>query len=525
MRKTMKIIETLYRQNLQSGKQNMKYRYLERYFQDTAVSNFCFLKLKVNLELKGAMVSGSLDKIGNTGSTYGVLYDQDFKEIKKIIDIIRYSKVYAFSQMDIDRDTKHEIIKILNEDIEGALIPLFLKCEKNPDSLELLMVYISESIPDMDLIKEALLEGTINRKFPVLVGVIMAETVSINPLPQFKDNLDKLSPMVSSDENVFNYIMKRLKFPDSRTFLTIANTKYESQENCGEVVLYKVINTKHYDLDLFSPEIKNFVPDPNDTNIAGLENGCKIEFKEACAMNWENAREVRKYLEMSSKEMPLVIAGFFRDFPNDFGAKVETNWKVYGLAGSDLKTYDAKVSFHGGRGFDIGFQYEWIFYDGVSYQFFRKGVENDIITEQINNVNFLTSQEKELIVAIIKEASKQHHGTMLVFHKEAKKEAERLGKCGRALELEPFYIQNEIRNLVQLASIDGALMIDFNGMCYALGAILDGNASENSKRGRGARYNSGLAYVDTQYQLDNSCLVVVISEDGSIDVLVCQKDK
>lgn len=30
----------------------------------------------------------------------------------------------------------------------------------------------------------------------------------------------------------------------------------------------------------------------------------------------------------------------------------------------------------------------------------------------------------------------------------------------------------------------------------------------------------GLAYVDTQHKLGNNCLVVVISEDESIDILV-----
>ena len=166
------------------------------------------------------------------------------------------------------------------------------------------------------------------------------------------------------------------------------------------------------------------------------------------------------------------------------------------------------------------FKNERILYDGVRFQYFRNYIKNDITNEQIVNVNFLSDEQKKLISNIINKASKQNHGTMLVFHANASEEAQRLGKCGRALELYPIQIQNEIKNLVQITSIDGALMIDFDGMCYALGAILDGNASENSKRGRGARYNSGLAYVDTQKKLGRDCLAVVISEDESIDILV-----
>lgn len=522
----MKIIETLYKHYLRKNEKCvMKYKYLDRYFKDTTTDNFCFLELSAYFDLSGEMVSESIRKVGNTNYTYSVSSDPDTSQIRKIINIVKYTKVYTFSKIHFDSDMKQGIINLLNEDVVGVLIPVFIKRDENPDALNLLMFYMDESIPDILATKEALVAGEFYQRFPILAGMIMAETISVSPLPTFKDTLNELKPLVSSDENVFNFIMHKLQFPDSRTFLTVANAKYESQENHGKLVLYKVINIIHHNLDWLSPEMMNFKPNPDDTNISGLEKGCKIKFKEACALNWRNAREVRKYLEMSDEDMPLVIAGFFRDFPNDMGATVETNWKVYGLAGIDLKGYDAEVSFQGDKGFKIRFQYEQIFYDGVSYHFLRRGVENDIITKQVDNVHFLTDKQKVLIVSIIKEASKQHHGTMLVFHEEAKKEAERLGKCGRALELEPIYIQKEIQSLVQLASIDGALMISLDGICYALGAILDGNASEDSKRGRGARYNSGLAYVNTQYKLDNSCLVVVISEDESIDVLMCEDDK
>ena len=517
----MKIIETLYERYLRKNEMCvMKYKYLERYFKGITTDNFCFLELNVSFESGGKIISESVRKVGNTNHTYGVQHGPDISQIREIINVVKYTKVYTFSKILFDADMKQKVINLLNADVAGVLLPVFLKRDENPSALKLLMFYMDKSMPDISAVKEALMEGKFYQRFPVLAGLIMAEVVSVNPLSTFESNLTELKPLVSSDENVFNYIMRQLEFPDSRTFLTVANAKYERQENHGTFVFYKVINTVHYDLDWFSQEAMNFRPNPDDTNIAGLENGCRIKFKEACALNWKNAREVRKYLEMSDEDMPLVIAGFFRDFPVDLDANIETKWKVYGLASADLKDYDAKVFFRGDRGFEISFQQERIFYDGVSYHFLGKGEQNDSITEKVDKVHFLTPQQKELIVSIIKEASKQHHGTMLVFHEEAEKEAERLGKCGRALEVEPIYIQNEIKRLVQLASIDGALIIGFDGICYALGAILDGNASENSQRGRGARYNSGLAYVDTQHKLENNCLVVVISEDESIDVLM-----
>ncbi len=513
----MKIIEELHKQYIQNNKPNMKYKYLDCYFQDTTTDKFCFLSLRAHLELGERLLSESISMMGNTAKTYGVQGGPSVEEIKKLIDAANLTKVYVFSDMDFDRNDKQKIVNLLNEDITGVLIPIFFR--QNHNVLELLMFYVDALVSNSDLIKKSLLEGKFQHEFPILVGLIMAETISIEPLPEFKDNLSSLSPLVSSDENVFNYIMKNLKFPDSRTALTIANAKYESQENHGELIFYRIINTVHHDVNLILSEGGNFELNPDDTNIAGLENGCKVKFKKACALNWKNAREVRKYLEMSNKKMPLVIAGFFRDFPYDT-IEPEEKWKVYGLVEADFKNYDARISFHGDKGFEMSFQYERILYDGVSYQFLGKGVRNDSVTEQIRNVNFLLEQQKTQVINIIKEASKQHHGTMLVFHKEAEREAQRLGKCGRALELEPVCLQNEIEYLVQMASIDGALIIGFDGMCYALGAILDGNASEDSQRGRGARYNSGLAYVDTQYKQGKSCLIAVISEDETIDILV-----
>lgn len=516
----MKNIEKYYTQHIKN-KRHIKYPYLEHYFQDAANDTYCFLKLNAHFDSIGTLESESIHDVNNTNSTYGVQCDNDIEDLRKIMNLAKIPKVYDFFSISFDTDMKLTVINLLNQDLNGVLIPIFLKVDGNQRSLNLLMMYVEGTVPTSDSIKNSLRVGKFNQEFPVLEGIIMAEVVSLSSFHQFKEELNELKPKVSSDENIFNCIMNKLEFPSLRTFLTIANSKYESQKNYGEMLLYKVVNIVHHNKELLIAKGETeFNFNPKDTNIEGLENACQIKFKETCSLNWQNAREVRKYLEMSNKEMGLVIAGYFRDFPNDFGATAENNWRVYGLARTNLIECDAKVSFYGDKGFEMYFKNERILYDGVRFQYFRNYIKNDITNEQIVNVNFLSDEQKKLISNIINKASKQNHGTMLVFHANASEEAQRLGKCGRALELYPIQIQNEIKNLVQITSIDGALMIDFDGMCYALGAILDGNASENSKRGRGARYNSGLAYVDTQKKLGRDCLAVVISEDESIDILV-----
>ena len=73
--------------------------------------------------------------------------------------------------------------------------------------------------------------------------------------------------------------------------------------------------------------------------------------------------------------------------------------------------------------------------------------------------------------------------------------------------------------MVQFTSIDGAVLLDTYGQCYAFGVILDGIA-EDGTADRGARYNSICAYqkhFQSLYQA-SPLLCVVYSEDGMIDI-------
>jgi DisA bacterial checkpoint controller nucleotide-binding len=53
-------------------------------------------------------------------------------------------------------------------------------------------------------------------------------------------------------------------------------------------------------------------------------------------------------------------------------------------------------------------------------------------------------------------------------------------------------------------------------VAYALGVILDGSASNQGDRGRGARFNSALRYLT---QPAAATMIILVSEDGMIDVL------
>lgn len=71
-----------------------------------------------------------------------------------------------------------------------------------------------------------------------------------------------------------------------------------------------------------------------------------------------------------------------------------------------------------------------------------------------------------------------------------------------------------------LASVDGAVMVDYNGVCYGYGMILDGVAITEGDIGRGARYNSGKNYsaIHKEY-------AVIFSEDKEKGIQVFHSGK
>ncbi len=112
-------------------------------------------------------------------------------------------------------------------------------------------------------------------------------------------------------------------------------------------------------------------------------------------------------------------------------------------------------------------------------------------------------------------ACKQRHGTILVITPFAKEEAERLSS--QSTGIVPTVASQEILRCV--SSIDGAILIDMEGVCHAIGVILDGSAIQEGDTGRGARYNSTLRYIHGMRERDIPCLTVVVSEDGTAELM------
>jgi hypothetical protein len=120
--------------------------------------------------------------------------------------------------------------------------------------------------------------------------------------------------------------------------------------------------------------------------------------------------------------------------------------------------------------------------------------------------------EAETLWQLTLQATQASHGTMLVVHRRADEEAARL--VPQAQQVRPRPLDPGL--LAAVTNIDGAILVDPRGTCQAVGAILDGHAAGDGDASRGARFNSAVRYQAAQ---EGECMVIVVSEDGMIDLL------
>lgn len=116
--------------------------------------------------------------------------------------------------------------------------------------------------------------------------------------------------------------------------------------------------------------------------------------------------------------------------------------------------------------------------------------------------------------ALARSARNAEHGTMLVISEGAADEATRLKS--QALTIEPARLAEEF--VGNVTGIDGAVLVDPFGICHAMGVILDGTASSEGDRSRGARYNSAVKYLASAGK-ETPTVILLVSEDGMINLL------
>gem|GEM_PF-487105 len=271
-----------------------------------------------------------------------------------------------------------------------------------------------------------------------------------------------------------------------------------------------------------------------------------VNFKQP--IEYKETKKIRKIFEMSSENI-FVIGdtyrifglGKFKDASFSKGSKLEDRIVVINFEGKldyKINLIEFNDSSSNTKDFRekliIGFKDKSIILNKFEFPTDKlKGEINETFKNYFHGKNYDALQISEKVSSvckIIRHASHQKSGTMVVITtpKLAESEINRLNsQCFRVDEIDIFNLGNPTisKTLInQLTSIDGALYIDIESKFHAIGVILDGLATDEADSSRGARYNSAIRYQKMEkFQkkqiVTNDCIVVVLSEDGMVDIV------
>jgi len=257
---------------------------------------------------------------------------------------------------------------------------------------------------------------------------------------------------------------------------TISSLKYEGAEGFGKMVIAR----------------KNH---PNVRLTMELENPIHIK----------DFRKVRKFLELADHKQlilsdSVLIYGLCR-LRGKYNNHEESLFVV-----SFTKHFHWEVSHQDNVMIAVSFRMPALYSEKINREKFFSSLKR--LFEGIDKTQLNTLWD------ITMEATKQQHGTILAISSAAEEEALRLSS--QCFKIKPIKINKDIVH--QITSIDGALLIDIDCTCHAIGVILDGIATANGDSSRGARYNSAIRYYEYMEKKAQT-LLVVISEDGIIDLI------
>ncbi|MBK7987837.1 MAG: DNA integrity scanning protein DisA nucleotide-binding domain protein [Ignavibacteria bacterium] len=222
-----------------------------------------------------------------------------------------------------------------------------------------------------------------------------------------------------------------------------------------------------------------------------------------------NLRQLRKLLEASGQEIKIVSDSEF----------------LFGLV-----SLDDSVNFHQLRSiYRVKFskQSQWELYDRINQKIMivehgipslpKPNTNTNDLNVALNNIfQNIDEQQEQKLGKLLSNLVNTKHGATLVITDQAQLEADRLGSS--CIATVPREL--EVSTITSISSIDGAILVDLDAQCYAIGVILDGlsnnNTDNNEDPARGSRYNSAIRYINTT---ENKTIVAVISVDGMVNIL------
>lgn len=242
-------------------------------------------------------------------------------------------------------------------------------------------------------------------------------------------------------------------------------------------------------------------------------------------VKWNLQREVEVFNQKGAFALRLDLTGLSKyslvlvqssvDPASNGELLIENGEKIYR---SDLKLIETEL-------LSVSFKNPRLGEEGYSSEKFTSLLKN-VFWGQVADIEQVKFKVDRLD-QIVRQAREQKHGTMVVItdHWTAKQELDELRK--QSTLIDPKGINKDYIKF--LTSIDGAIYFDTEGNCHAIGVILDGKAKQDiGNASRGARFNSAHRYLhklkdfNTNKPVDEperKCVIVIISEDGSVDLI------
>lgn len=381
----------------------------------------------------------------------------------QLIDLFRFSNREKYNYI---------FIPVLVQDDKLCYVCSPKKC----DLLSYLGLKDGQDIYD----KYPVLISLLNWGITYIVSDVMEDRINDLYITDVKSGEDYVRVKASIVDNV----LKEMWLPYASTIHTISSWNYEQQANYGYIDFKKPLESKEKELS--------------------------VQFAKPLILSPHNARTIRKYVELSNQSLRL-IAESSKGYILGECMPEDLYWSFVGLNDHDENIL-ATVRFEGKSSWRMLFEKESIYYNGSTYAFRHEYLEEpDYVSQTLSfyqNLALITHENADkkakIVNSIIKIASAQKHGTMIVVSPNANEETERLCKCGRGIKINPIDFEQMIENqenearviLYNLTKIDGAIFFDDKGVCYSIGTIVDGHACMNSNPGRGARFNSAYTYVN-----------------------------
>lgn len=441
--------------------------YISKYIPAECVKIECYkiekFNVRISQDFRFSKEEWNIFRLENENCTY--LYDTIF--VSNIIKQTLFEELHRICEFSEITSSINLACDRINQGCEEYFIQdfyitfdfhlLFLVIDKNKYYKFMKNQYFTES-------------PFSTKHFPyidILLKLVFKNICDVFKYPSKINNIDFKSKELEFE--AINILLKKFNLPNQGLLLTLSALRYETVANTAKLAFIENIN---------------------------LISGDFILFKEPIPLHTDFSRELRKYMEMATNGYYIAVinnqlCGLFSEITNDFPI----------------------IQFKGYLNWELNYSNCGIVeYKDGSYVL---PVKNDFI----EIFDFFPEIEKNKIVHCILKAQQQKHGTTIILLEYAKEEAERLCSFKRGIAIECVDLYKHLNLIKQITSIDGAIILDFDCKCYAIGVILDGPAVIEGTSSRGARYNSAKNYIAIQAKSNKKGVAIIISEDKTIDLL------